>query len=494
VTRYACLLLAVIALAAASATAVGEQATLIQGKAVLNLGQFDLAQMGYVTEEFFLSGNATSYEAGGDLGEGGRWQAIANGSAPFTTRLICVMPSSPSKFNGSVVVEWLNVTTGGDWAPDWLATHRELLRKGFAWVGVSAQRAGIDAGVTPARGMSFGGKPLKVQDPVRYAKLSHPGDAFAYDMFSQAGRAIRGGGDSSLLRPLKPKRLLAVGESQSASFLTTYVNAIDPIAKIYDGFLIHSRNRTSAEIDGTYVGATERKVPKVVNFRADLRTPILTVITELDLTNYFPARQPDTDRLRTWEIPGASHVDEYLANTANVDSGEESIEALAAAFAPSQEFMGGHVAKPMNAAPQHHYVMNAAIAALDRWVKDGKSPAHGPRIAVIPNQDPISSITLQRDANGNSEGGIRTPWMDVPTATLSGLGNSGALAAVLVGTTVPFDRAKLDALYPAGKVEYLKKFAAALRESIDAGFILHDDEREILALASVTYPVNVGGH
>lgn len=38
-----------------------------------------------------------------------------------------------------------------------------------------------------------------------------------------------------------PKRVIAVGESQSAVFLTTYVNAIDPVAKVYDGFLVHSR-------------------------------------------------------------------------------------------------------------------------------------------------------------------------------------------------------------------------------------------------------------
>ncbi len=49
-------------------------------------------------------------------------------------------------FNGTVVVEWLNVSGGGDGSPDWFFLHRHLMREGVAWVGVSAQKAGIDGG------------------------------------------------------------------------------------------------------------------------------------------------------------------------------------------------------------------------------------------------------------------------------------------------------------------------------------------------------------
>jgi hypothetical protein len=478
-------------LVGANSTAAAPKAVVpLPGKPVLNLGQYDLAALGYVVEEDLLSGVATSYQSVGELTEDGSWKAAPAGSAPFTTRLVVVRPSDPAKFNGTVVVEWLNVTGGGDWAPDWSATHRALLRNGFAWVGVSVQKVGIEG----TAALAFGGlKPLKVLDPKRYADLSHPGDAFAYDIYSQAGRAVRGVGGANPLGPLKVKRVLASGESQSASYLTTYINAIDPIAKVYDGFLIHSRNRTSAEIEGTYVSASARKIPKVVRFRSDLRVPVLCVITELDLTNFFPARQPDTDRLRTWEIAGASHVDVYMASATNIDSGQESMEALAAAFAPSQDMMGDHVAKPMNAAPQHHYVMNAAIVALDHWVKDERTPAHGQLIEVAPDQDSKPLASLKRDANGNAVGGIRTPWLEVPTETLSGPGNSGPPIAILIGTTEPFDSAKLKSLYPGGKIEYLKKFGASLQQSIDDGFILSDDASEIMRLAEIMYPSNAPG-
>src|SRR5260370_657569 len=110
-----------------------------------------------------------------------------------------------------------------DRGPEGMLAHTYLLRHGHAWVGVSAQRAGIEGG-----GM-VEGMHLKVTSPERYAALSHPGDRWAFDIFSQAGRAV-------LARPgLLPRdgngppvRMLACGHSQSGSFLTTYVNAVDP--------------------------------------------------------------------------------------------------------------------------------------------------------------------------------------------------------------------------------------------------------------------------
>ena len=115
----------------------------------------------------------------------------------------------PARWNGSVVVEWFNVSGGLDAAPDWDFTHRHLMRAGFAWVGVSAQRVGIEGGGFAAMSL-----PLKTVNAERYGSLSHPGDAFAFDIFSQAGRAVR---DGRLLGGLAPRRVLAIGESQSAA-------------------------------------------------------------------------------------------------------------------------------------------------------------------------------------------------------------------------------------------------------------------------------------
>jgi hypothetical protein len=455
----------------------------------VNFDRFDLAASGYVAEEWFIAGKSTSYKPVGQTRQDGKWQVEPAATAPYTTRIVVVRPMDASKFNGTVVVEWLNVSLGAELAADWDAEHRELIRGGFAYVGVSAQQVGIDGGsnIGPS-----GMLPLRKADPARYGPLNHPGDAFAYDIFSQAGRVVRGADGAKVLGPLVAKRLLVTGESQSAIFLTTYVNAFDPVAKVYDGYLIHSRFGAAASIDGASVfGPAPAGMPATVNLRANLRVPVMTIITETDLFGVGPlagfhaAQQPDTDRLRIWEIAGTAHSDTYQLNVAHIDSGSTPVAQLAAAYAANNPVLGPQP-KPINSAPQHHYVVMAALSSLDRWVRDGSAPPNAPRIKMLAADKPGSMPTLVLDARGNVEGGIRTPWVDVPTARLSGLGNPGTAGSF--GLTEVFDQSTLDNLYRAGRAEYLKKFDESLESTIKSGFLLRADAAEILALAAAMYP------
>ena len=227
-----------LGLAGAALAVETPKVTRVAGPPMLRLGAFDLKAKGYVVEEFFLAGTAQSYRLAGEASVDGRWQAEPAATSDYATRIVVVRPEDARRFNGTVAVEWLNVTGGLDAAPDWSYTHRELLRNGYAWVGVSAQRVGVEGG------SRFGsGGALKLANPARYGALSHPGDGFSFDMFSQAGRVVDSG---QVLGGLKAGRVLAMGESQSAAYLTTYVNALDPLAKVYDGFLIHSRSGSAA--------------------------------------------------------------------------------------------------------------------------------------------------------------------------------------------------------------------------------------------------------
>src|SRR5581483_6525771 len=99
----------------------------------------------------------------------------------------------------------------------WLMAHRHLIRERYAWAGVSVQRAAIDGGSSLLGGSAQG---LRQADPERYGTLDHPGDAFGYAIFAQAGRALR--------ELLTPPRLLAYGKSQSARHLVTHLNAVEP--------------------------------------------------------------------------------------------------------------------------------------------------------------------------------------------------------------------------------------------------------------------------
>jgi hypothetical protein len=431
--------------------------TPVAGRPALLLGAYDLAPLGYQAEEFFLAGSARSYAPAG--------------SATYKTRIVVIRPSDPAPFNGTLLVEWLNVTSGQDMPTDWFVAHREILRRGYAYAAVSAQATGTEGGASV---MGVGAS-LKKIDAARYGSLSHPGDAFAYDIFLQAGAALR-----SLL---EPQQLIAMGESQSAMFLTTYVNGVDRLTPVYDGFFLHSRFGPAARLDG--LPADSPGTPTDVRFRDDLRVPVLALITETDLLGarlpgYRAARRPDDAHLRVWELAGASHADGYLFRGAFTDNGTLSPEQLAALFWPSDMVAGAKLARPYNPGLAHHYVAQAAIAALDRWLRSGEAPASTPLIEATP-------LAVRTDAHGIAIGGVRTPWTDVPTMRLSGVGNAGGFIGQLAGIGEPFDKATLGRLYPGGKGDYLQRFTSALDRAIAAGHLLSDDRAEILAIAAVNY-------
>ena len=190
---------------------------------------FDLGRVGYAQAEYFLSGEATAYTNVGPLADDGMWTVAPAETAPYRTRILVYRPIERRRFNGTVLVEWLNVSGGLDAATDWMMGHTELIRRGYAWVGVSAQFVGVEGGVSP---LGLPSTPLKTVDPGRYASLVHPGDSFSYDIFSQAAQAVRRPSGADPLGGLVARRVIAAGESQSAFRLVTYINAVHPPSPI----------------------------------------------------------------------------------------------------------------------------------------------------------------------------------------------------------------------------------------------------------------------
>jgi len=212
----------------------------------------DLKRVGYVQHEYAASGTATSYKSAGPLTGDGRWSFTPDVRAPYRTRVLVRYPADPARFSGTVVVEWLNVSGGVDANPEWVSLREELVRAGDAWVGVSAQRIGVEGGpvlvkVQGVAGAENQGKGLKAVDPVRYGTLVHPGDGFSFDIFTQAARALRTGAG---LSGLHPKRLIAAGESQSAFALVSYFNGVQPLTQAFDGFFVHSRGAVALPLVG----------------------------------------------------------------------------------------------------------------------------------------------------------------------------------------------------------------------------------------------------
>src|SRR6185295_7744748 len=332
------------------------------GAPALASTSFTLAPFGYREEEFFIAGMATGYVTEGTLSSDGKWSVSPGQTVAYETRMLVRRPTTRERFNGTVVVEWLNVSGGFDAGPDWTSTHTMLMREGFAWVGVSTQSVGINGGPPLNRNLH-----LKAVNPARYGTLLHPGDTFSYDMFSQAGQAIRQSADV-LLGGLRPKHLVGVGESQSAYRLVTYINAIHPRARVYDGFLVHSRSGDTAPLSEAPQPAIGG--PRVALIRDDIDVPVVTVETETDVVSigFFAARQPDSRNIRTWEVAGTAHVDTYLAVVGPTDQGTSAVDTTH--LPPVQSIFDGTVTCdfPINSGPQH-YVLSAALRRLAGWVK-----------------------------------------------------------------------------------------------------------------------------
>lgn len=433
----------------------------------------DIAALAYREDEFFLEGAATRYRAvpGTELGRDGLWQAEPVGSAPFRTRFIVYRPIDAARFNGTAIVTWNNVTAGYDlFGTDSL----ELFEGGFALVCVTTQKVGIE-GLPPVN------QGLASWDPERYGTLSIPSDDYSFDVFTQAARAV--GADRSR-QPVDPmggldvRHVVGQGASQSAGRLATYVNAIQPLSHAFDGFMltIYFGRGTALEVGDTVVninqpaeGTSARSRLRGDNLlRDDLGVPIFVVNSELEAIANYEVRQRDTDTFRYWESAATCHI-----------SAQSRV-----ARAPMVE-RDGVVAVPgaegINAVPMNP-LYDAAYYHMHRWLRGAGAPPIQPRVEFA--GDPPEVV---RDEHGIATGGIRLPQAEVPLAQNSAIPLTDDIFAVLGGSSHPFSKERVVALY-GDRETFLAKFEQAARAAEAAGVIRPRELPKLVAEASATWP------
>jgi hypothetical protein len=412
----------------------------------------DLKARGYVEQEFFIDGTANRYET--PAGETGK---VIDGDHKYKTRVVVRRPASAAKFNGIAVVEWNNVTSGHDLDIDWYQSYDYFMRGGYVWIGVTAQRVGVEA--------------LKVWNAKRYGSLDVTedgritNDALSYDIMNDVGRAARSDGD--FLGGLKPQKVIATGHSQSAARLGIYVNSVHPLSHVFDAVVLHGGGG---------------------KVRGDLDIKVFKLLSETDVAGQAAQRQPDTEKYRSWEVAGDSHVDtQFIASSRAL--GARDGNPVAPGSNPGGQKQGAPVLSSSSATPPScdkppyshvpfYQVMDAAFEHLVKWIKDGTLPPTAPPIETTSVGPPA---VFARDARGNSLGGIRLAEHAVPTAVNTGQ-NTGSGFCRLYGSHEDFDKATLDTLYPnhAAYVSAVKKVTEA---NLKAGYILKPEADATMAAA-----------
>jgi hypothetical protein len=385
---------------------------------------YQLAPFGYNQREYFVSGTASDG---------------AGATAPYTTRIIVFRPTSPTRFNGTVMLDWTNVTAQFENAVDTMETRQMLMREGFAFVHVSAQTAGICCTpLTP-----------KTWDPVRYGSLNHPGDQYANDIFSQIAQAVRAPKPGiNPMGNLHATHVLASGQSQSASKLYSYVNDWHASANVIDGFLIHGGGRKT--------------------FPAPLTTKVLHLLSDNEANPEEPSADPN---YRLWEIAGTAHSDYFIGYQSVFGLGARTTaDAPQKTRAQFDQIMlkagnYGEIVTPYLATcvlagstMPMHYAASSALFQLDRWAKTGVAPKMGPRFE-------FTAGALAQDQYGNTKGGVRMPPIDVPVAEYQ------STSCPLGGLTVPFSDAQLKQIYPT-HAGYLATMKTATDKAVRSGWLL----------------------
>ena len=406
----------------------------------------DLAAVGYVEGEHLVTGKANVYT----------WPAtgpaqVRTADAPYTTRMLVRRPASAGRFSGNVVVEMLNPSNLFDLNIGWAMNRRRILANGDAWVGITAKPISVAALKTfdPARyaSLSFA-NPLPLDDPRNCTTVAADSsrtteNGLVWDIYTQVGAWLK---SNAVTNPLRYGRATTrvthnygFGYSQTGGYLVNYINAITPRvvasgAPVYDGYVVGVAGGAFA---GAYPMHQCEPAPPADDPRRQISgvsVPVLRIMSQSDYLTGIGSRRPDSDepgdRYRHYEMAGAGHAtpDEltYSARPADIVQAGRAVPP------------GGCDQGPRSRFPSWIH-FDAALRNLDQWVRyDVPAPRAEP--ILVRDGRPVL------DGFGNVIGGLRSPYVDVPTSRWEG-NATGASFCRIAGYEVPFSADELDELY-----------------------------------------------
>jgi Alpha/beta hydrolase domain len=469
--------------------------------------QAAMEAVSYVEEEYFLTGNASSYYWTGK----GHGVKVVAGPGKYVTRILVRRPREPARFGGNVEVTLLNASLNVDLGGP--TDFARMVKQGDVWIGITTKAVTANA--------------LKKFDPTRYTPLdwSNPApadqrcsnptmippymaggkevieamakagiknswpeyeDGLVWDMLGQLGLLLKSERRSAILPGFAKPHVFMTGMSQSAIYIRTFVAGFHNRFRtsdgkpVYEGYLaivgpaMIRINQCAQDIE--LEDAFQKLTPPDV--------PFISISSEGEMWQARHTRQRDAFTRRggivSYEVAGASHM--------AADIPGKPMDSLM--FAPVPDMMkagaqlGGASGAP-NLIPPGAKPNDLTWAPLVRgvyhnltlWARNGVKPPRAPGITLD------AKLEIARDAYGNALGGLRMPYIDVPVAAHTGYLADGGMGGV-TGAKRPFTPEKLSALYP-DQAAYAAKFAAATDRLLAGRWILTEDAEAMKAAATL---------
>ncbi len=457
---------------------------------------------GYIEEEYFFSGQGNLYEytpTGIEVVTPCPESAtLGCTNIPYTTRMIVKRPADPGRFSGTVVIEPLNPSANYDIAAVWDRSLDHFVRRGDIFVGWTSKSVVVDT--------------LKSWNPTRYAELDWPYvpftpggnsgvyDGITFDIAAQIGALFKVNGADSPIHEYNVKHVIEAGFSQDGSFTFTQANIFHNLERMPDGGAIYggyvpggTTGPSNINFGLTPAGTLPTGDPRYQMQPRD--APVIHINTETEVAlgaaSGLPYRRPDSDapadRYRLWEVPGASHVsNDFSAPVITLQLDQAEISKIPVSDLPPlgcthMEYVTG----PISGVPgvvdpnpfPFAYTANAAFADLNQWIDFSLPPPKASRIEVTDS----TPAEIARDEFGNALGGVRTPYLDVPTATYvptDTVAHTTALSGfcVLYGYAEPFEQPHLASLY-VNQFDYASRFSVDAAKLVFERFWLEPDAK-----------------
>ncbi len=348
------------------------------------------------------------------------------------------------------------------------------MERGDVFVGITHMPQQIDA--------------LKKFNPERYAALSfaNPNPAetcgpqnatspseegLHWDIYSQVGALLKSGVATGPLAGFDVEKLYMASHHGHAGTYASTVHALARLengAPVYDGYLLTSSDVTMRlnRCDTAPAAGDPRRIVTNVD------VPVIRVVPQGEVLGTIATRRADSDapndRYRLYEIAGAPRMDRIYFQHLPVP--EDQIKAGEPVSIGKWPY--NYTCTPdidLLDYPIKRYVIDAAFANLDAWVRTGTPPPRAERLAVKNPGTPEAAFDT--DEFGNAKGGIRHTYVEVPAATYSGNspGQCGSIA-----NKVPFDWAKLQSLYETPQ-NYAERVAASLEKLVAERWLTETD-------------------